>query len=97
MAGRGGAGFPTWFKWEAAYKSRGDKNILFVTPTKAIGAFMDRAVIESDPHNLLEGMLIAAYVISAGEAIIYVRAEYPLAITRWRRPSRRQRRRTYRP
>ncbi|MGI5913488.1 MAG: NADH-ubiquinone oxidoreductase-F iron-sulfur binding region domain-containing protein [Bacteroidales bacterium] len=83
LAGRGGAGFPTWFKWEAAYKSRGDKKYLICNADEGDpGAFMDRAVIESDPHNLLEGMLIAAYVISAGEAIIYVRAEYPLAITR---------------
>lgn len=83
LAGRGGAGFPTWFKWEAAYKSRGDKKYLICNADEGDpGAFMDRAVIESDPHNLLEGMLIAAYVIGAGEAIIYVRAEYPLAITR---------------
>ena len=83
LAGRGGAGFPTWFKWEAAYKSIGDKKYLICNADEGDpGAFMDRAVIESDPHNLLEGMLIAAYVIGAGEAIIYVRAEYPLAITR---------------
>ena len=83
LAGRGGAGFPTWFKWEAAYKSRGDKKYLICNADEGDpGAFMDRAVIESDPHNLLEGMLIAAYVIGASEAIIYVRAEYPLAITR---------------
>ena len=83
LAGRGGAGFPTWFKWEAAYKSIGDKKYLICNADEGDpGAFMDRAVIESDPHNLLEGMLIAAYVIGASEAIIYVRAEYPLAITR---------------
>ena len=83
LAGRGGAGFPTWFKWDAAYKSKGNKKYLICNADEGDpGAFMDRAVIESDPHNLLEGMLIAAYVIGASEAIVYVRAEYPLAIIR---------------
>ncbi len=83
LAGRGGAGFPTWFKWDAAHKSKGDTKYLICNADEGDpGAFMDRAVIESDPHNLLEGMLIAAYVIGASEAIVYVRAEYPLAIIR---------------
>jgi NADH-quinone oxidoreductase subunit F len=83
LAGRGGAGFPTWFKWDAAHKSKGEKKYLICNADEGDpGAFMDRAVIESDPHNLLEGMLIAAYVIGASEAIVYVRAEYPLAIIR---------------
>ncbi len=83
LAGRGGAGFPTWFKWDAARRSAGEKKYLICNADEGDpGAFMDRAVIESDPHNLIEGMLIAAYAIGASEAVVYVRAEYPLAITR---------------
>ncbi len=83
LAGRGGAGFPTWFKWDAARRSEGEKKYLICNADEGDpGAFMDRAVIESDPHNLIEGMLIAAYAIGASEAVVYVRAEYPLAITR---------------
>ena len=83
LAGRGGAGFPTWFKWNAARNATGDKKYLICNADEGDpGAFMDRAVIESDPHNLIEGMLIAAYAIGAQEAVVYVRAEYPLAILR---------------
>ena len=83
LAGRGGAGFPTWFKWNAARKSSGEKKYLICNADEGDpGAFMDRAVIEGDPHNLIEGMLIGAYAIGATEAIVYVRAEYPLAIRR---------------
>lgn len=83
LAGRGGAGFPTWFKWNAARQSQGDYKYLICNADEGDpGAFMDRAVIESDPHNLIEGMLIAAYAIGAKEAVVYVRAEYPLAIER---------------
>ena len=83
LAGRGGAGFPTWFKWNAARKSGGEEKYLICNADEGDpGAFMDRAVIESDPHNLIEGMLIAAYAIGAKEAVVYVRAEYPLAIIR---------------
>ncbi|MBQ4648542.1 MAG: NADH-quinone oxidoreductase subunit NuoF [Clostridia bacterium] len=83
LAGRGGAGFPTWFKWNAARASAGDKKYLICNADEGDpGAFMDRAVIESDPHNLIEGMLIGAYAIGASEAVVYVRAEYPLAIKR---------------
>ena len=83
LAGRGGAGFPTWFKWNAARSSKGEKKYLICNADEGDpGAFMDRAVLESDPHNLLEGMLIGAYAIGADEAVIYVRAEYPLAIVR---------------
>ena len=81
LAGRGGAGFPTWFKWNAARSSAGEEKYLICNADEGDpGAFMDRAVIESDPHNLIEGMMIAAYAIGASEAIVYVRAEYPLAI-----------------
>lgn len=83
LAGRGGAGFPTWFKWNAAKQSAGDEKYIICNADEGDpGAFMDRAVIESDPHNLIEGMLIGAYAIGAKEAIVYVRAEYPLAIKR---------------
>ena len=83
LAGRGGAGFPTWFKWNAARSSSGDEKYLICNADEGDpGAFMDRAVIEGDPHSLIEGMLIGAYAIGAKEAIVYVRAEYPLAIKR---------------
>ena len=83
LAGRGGAGFPTWFKWQAARNSQGETKYLICNADEGDpGAFMDRAVIESDPHSLIEGMMIAAYAIGAVEAIVYVRAEYPLAIIR---------------
>ena len=86
LAGRGGAGFPTWFKWNAARQSAGDEKYLICNADEGDpGAFMDRAVIESDPHNLIEGMLIAAYAIGAKHAVVYVRAEYPLAIKRLER------------
>lgn len=83
LAGRGGAGFPTWFKWNAAIQSAGDEKYLICNADEGDpGAFMDRAVIESDPHTLIEGMLIGAYAIGAKHAVVYVRAEYPLAIKR---------------
>ena len=83
LAGRGGAGFPTWFKWNAARQSQETPKYLICNADEGDpGAFMDRAVIESDPHNLIEGMLIGAYAIGASEMIVYVRAEYPLAIVR---------------
>ena len=83
LAGRGGAGFPTWFKWNAARQSAGEEKYLICNADEGDpGAFMDRAVIESDPHNLIEGMLIGAYAIGAKHAVVYVRAEYPLAIKR---------------
>ncbi len=81
LGGRGGAGFPTWFKWNAARQSQETPKYLICNADEGDpGAFMDRAVIESDPHNLIEGMLIGAYAIGAAEMIVYVRAEYPLAI-----------------
>ena len=86
LAGRGGAGFPTWFKWNAARKAAGEEKYLICNADEGDpGAFMDRAVIESDPHSLIEGMLIAAYAIGATRAYVYVRAEYPLAIVRLKR------------
>ena len=86
LAGRGGAGFPTWFKWNAARQSEGEEKYLICNADEGDpGAFMDRAVIESDPHTLIEGMLIGAYDIGEKNAVVYVRAEYPLAIKRLER------------
>lgn len=86
LAGRGGAGFPTWFKWNAARQSEGEEKYLICNADEGDpGAFMDRAVIESEPHTLIEGMLIGAYAIGAKNAVVYVRAEYPLAIKRLER------------
>ena len=86
LGGRGGAGFPTWFKWQAARDAdagdSGKKYVICNADEGDPGAFMDRAVIEGDPHSLIEGMLIAAYAIGSDEGVVYVRAEYPLAITR---------------
>ncbi len=83
IGGRGGAGFPTWFKWNSARGSEGNEKYLICNADEGDpGAFMDRAVIEGDPHSLIEGMLIGAYAIGASRAFVYVRAEYPLAVER---------------
>ncbi len=83
LAGRGGAGFPTWFKWNAARNAKGAKKYVICNADEGDpGAFMDRSILEGDPHTLIEGMAIAAYAIGADEGAVYVRAEYPLAITR---------------
>ena len=83
LRGRGGAGFPTWFKWNAALKEKATPKFMVCNADEGDpGAFMDRAILEGDPHRLLEGMAIGAYAIGAEEGIIYVRAEYPLAIKR---------------
>ncbi|HEY82631.1 MAG TPA: NADH-quinone oxidoreductase subunit NuoF [Dehalococcoidia bacterium] len=83
LRGRGGAGFPTGLKWEFCRKSPGTiKYIICNADEGDPGAFMDRSLLEGDPHAVLEGMLIGAYAIGATEGYIYVRAEYPLAIQR---------------
>ena len=83
LRGRGGAGFPTWFKWNAAKASPGNEKYLVCNADEGDpGAFMDRSVLEGDPHSLLEGMIIGGYAMGACEGIIYCRAEYPLAIKR---------------
>ena len=83
LRGRGGAGFPTGVKWNFARKSPGSQKYIICNADEGDpGAFMDRSVLESDPHSVLEGMLIAGYAIGASEGYIYVRAEYPLAIQR---------------
>ncbi|HNU80939.1 MAG TPA: NADH-quinone oxidoreductase subunit NuoF [Bacillota bacterium] len=83
LRGRGGAGFPTWFKWDAARKAKGNEKYVVCNADEGDpGAFMDRSVLEGDPHGLLEGMIIAGYAIGANHGFIYCRAEYPLAIER---------------
>jgi NADH-quinone oxidoreductase subunit F/NAD(P)H dehydrogenase (quinone)/NADP-reducing hydrogenase subunit HndC len=83
LRGRGGAGFPTGLKWEFARKSRGEiKYVLCNADEGDPGAFMDRSVLEADPHAVLEGMIIAAKAIDARQGYIYARTEYPLAIRR---------------
>ena len=83
LRGRGGAGFPTGMKWHFAQKSNNDQKYIVCNADEGDpGAFMDRAVLEGDPHALIEGMMIGAYAIGANQGYIYCRAEYPLAIAR---------------
>ncbi len=83
IRGRGGAGFPTWLKWKLARKTVGDQKYVLCNGDEGDpGAFMDRSVLEGDPHSVIEAMAIAAYAIGASEGFVYVRAEYPLAVTR---------------
>jgi NADH:ubiquinone oxidoreductase subunit F (NADH-binding)/NAD-dependent dihydropyrimidine dehydrogenase PreA subunit len=85
LRGRGGAGFPTWQKWTYCRQTETDERYLICNADEGDpGAFMNRSLIEGDPHALLEGMLIAAYAIGATHGYIYIRAEYPLAIQRLR-------------
>ena len=85
LRGRGGAGFPTWRKWRDCRDADGARRFLICNADEGDpGAFMNRSLIEGDPHAVLEGMLIAAYAIGAEQGFIYVRAEYPLAIRRLR-------------
>jgi NADH:ubiquinone oxidoreductase subunit F (NADH-binding)/(2Fe-2S) ferredoxin len=81
LRGRGGAGFPTGLKWEFCRKAKGDIKYLICNADEGDpGAFMDRAVLEGDPHAVIEGMLIAARAIGSEKGFIYVRAEYPIAV-----------------
>ena len=83
LRGRGGAGFPTFKKWTVCRNAPGEQKYLICNADEGDpGAFMNRSLIESDPHAVLEGMLIAGYAIGASKGIIYIRAEYPLAIER---------------
>lgn len=85
LRGRGGGGFPTGKKWRSVSKHKGGKSYVICNGDEGDpGAFMDRSVMEGDPHKLLEGMAIAAFAIGSDEGYIYVRAEYPLAIHRLR-------------
>ena len=85
LRGRGGGGFPTGMKWQFAKNSESDKKYVICNADEGDpGAFMDRSVLEGDPHRVLEGMAICGYAMGADEGYIYVRAEYPLAIKRLR-------------
>ena len=85
LRGRGGAGFPTGLKWTTVYKASGTQKYVICNADEGDpGAFMDRSVLESDPHRVLEGMAIAAYAVGANKGFIYCRAEYPLAVKRLR-------------
>jgi len=85
LRGRGGAGFPTWRKWQFCRDAKGDRKYLVANADEGDpGAFMNRSLLEGDPHALLEGMLIAGYAIGADLGYIYCRAEYPLALERLR-------------
>ena len=83
LRGRGGAGFPTGLKWGTVAKSPGAKKYVVCNGDEGDpGAYMDRSILESDPHLVLEGMAVAAYAVGADQGFLYVRAEYPLAISR---------------
>jgi len=85
LRGRGGAGFPTWKKWQFCKDAEGDEKYLICNADEGDpGAFMNRSLIEGNPHLLLEGMLIAGFAIGASHAYVYCRAEYPLALERLR-------------
>jgi NADH:ubiquinone oxidoreductase subunit F (NADH-binding)/(2Fe-2S) ferredoxin len=83
LRGRGGGGFPTGLKWEIAYKNKSDEKYVVCNADEGDpGAFMDRSVLEGDPHAVLEAMVICGYAIEAHYGLIYVRAEYPIAVAR---------------
>ena len=85
LRGRGGAGFPTGRKWESAYKVENNQKYVICNADEGDpGAFMDRAILEGDPHSVLEGMAICGRAIGANQGFIYVRAEYPIAVKRLR-------------
>jgi len=81
LRGRGGAGFPAGLKWKFARQAPGDEKYLICNADEGDpGAFMDRALLEGDPHKVIEGMIVAAYAIGANHGLMYVRAEYPIAV-----------------
>ncbi|MGE5473573.1 MAG: NADH-quinone oxidoreductase subunit NuoF [Ignavibacteriales bacterium] len=83
LRGRGGAGFPTGMKWDFAFKAQGDQKYVCCNADEGDpGAFMDRSVLEGDPHAVIEAMAIAGYAIGSNQGYIYVRAEYPIAVKR---------------
>ncbi len=85
LRGRGGAGYPTGLKWSTVAKAEGEQKFVVCNADEGDpGAFMDRSILESDPHRVLEGMIIAAYAVGANQGYVYVRAEYPLAVKRFR-------------
>ena len=81
LRGRGGAGFPTGFKWEFCRKAKGDRKYIICNADEGDpGAYMDRSLLEGNPHSILEGMIIGAYAIGANEGFVYIRDEYPIAV-----------------
>ncbi len=83
LRGRGGGGFPTGLKWEFTAKAQGDQKYVACNADEGDpGAFMDRSILEGDPHSLIEAMAIAAYAVGANQGYVYVRAEYPIAVAR---------------
>ena len=83
LRGRGGAGYPTWLKWHLCRETGSDiKYVICNGDEGDPGAYMDRGVLEGDPHSVVEGMIIAAYAIGATQGYFYIRAEYPLAVAR---------------
>ncbi len=83
LRGRGGAGFPTGMKWDFTYKAKGDQKFVCCNADEGDpGAFMDRSILEGDPHSVIEAMAIAAYTVGADQGYVYVRAEYPIAVHR---------------
>jgi NADH:ubiquinone oxidoreductase subunit F (NADH-binding) len=96
LRGRGGAGFPTGLKWEACRRSTGEKKYIICNADEGDpGAFMDRAIIEGDPHSVVEGMIIGAHAVGATAGYVYIRAEYPLAVERLRHAIKQARERGY--
>ncbi len=86
LRGRGGAGFPTWLKWQLTRDPKADRKIVICNADEGDpGAFMDRSILEGDPHAVLEGLMISAYAIGADKGFFYIRAEYPLAVERIQR------------
>ncbi len=86
LRGRGGAGFPTSVKWEMMKNVKTDMKYIICNADEGDpGAYMNRNEIESDPHALIEGMMLGAYVMGASEGVMYVRAEYPLAVERFKK------------
>ena len=83
LRGRGGGGFPTYIKWQMVHDNKADQKYIICNADEGDpGAFMDRSLLEGDPHRILEGMMIGAYAMGASEGFFYIRAEYPLAIKR---------------
>lgn len=83
MRGRGGAGFPTGVKWQAGHDAAGERKFIVCNADEGDpGAFMDRSILEGDPHTVIEGMMIGGYAIGASMGYVYVRAEYPIAVER---------------
>ncbi|MEW5894760.1 MAG: NADH-quinone oxidoreductase subunit NuoF [Candidatus Omnitrophota bacterium] len=86
LRGRGGGGFPTWMKWDFTRKVNADQKYVICNGDEGDpGAYMDRSVLEGDPHSVLEGMMIAGFAVGATKGFLYIRAEYPLAVERVQR------------